>query len=132
MLLYHHCSSLKKVKTGNPTELEPGGRSWCSGHRGVLLTGLRHMACSACFLIESRTSSPGMAPPTRGWALFHQSLIKKMLYWLASSLVLWRYFLNWGSLLSDDISVCQVDIKLSSTDTKPHWVWLEITSSILG
>jgi hypothetical protein len=27
MLLYHHCSSLKKVKTGNPTELEPGGRS---------------------------------------------------------------------------------------------------------
>ena len=45
---------------------------------GVLLTGLLIIACSACFLIESSTSSPEMAPPTKGWVLLHQSLIKNM------------------------------------------------------
>jgi hypothetical protein len=30
--------------------------------------------------IEPRTTSLGMAPPTMGWALSHQSLIKKMSY----------------------------------------------------
>jgi hypothetical protein len=33
---------------------------------GMLLTGLLPLACSACFLIESRTTSPGMAPPKMG------------------------------------------------------------------
>jgi hypothetical protein len=31
-----------------------------------MLTGLHFMACSACFLLELRTTSPGMAPPTYG------------------------------------------------------------------
>jgi hypothetical protein len=31
------------------------------------LTGLLPLACSACFLIEPRTTSPGMVPPQ--WAL---------------------------------------------------------------
>ena len=44
------------------------------GRKG--LTGLVLMACSACSLIEPRTSSPGMAPPTMGWALPQQSLRK--------------------------------------------------------
>ena len=35
-----------------------------------------------------------LAPPTMGWALPHQSLIKKMPCRLAYSLVLWRHFLN--------------------------------------
>jgi hypothetical protein len=35
----------------------------------VLLTGLLPLACSACFLIKPRTTIPGMAPPTMGWAL---------------------------------------------------------------
>jgi hypothetical protein len=38
-------------------------RSW-----RVLLTGLLLMACSACFLIKLRTTSPGMAGPTQQWA----------------------------------------------------------------
>lgn len=29
------------------------------------------------FLIEPKTTSPGMAPPLMGWALPHSSLIKK-------------------------------------------------------
>ena len=36
------------------------------------------MACSAYILIEPRTASPGMAQCTMGWALPHQSLIKRM------------------------------------------------------
>ena len=35
----------------------------------VLLTGLLPLPCSACFLIEPRPRSPGMEPPTMGWAL---------------------------------------------------------------
>jgi hypothetical protein len=59
---------------------EPGGRSWCRGHGGVLFTGLLPMACSTCFLRESRTTWPGVAPPTMHWTLPHQSLVKKMPY----------------------------------------------------
>jgi hypothetical protein len=46
---------------------------------------LAPMACSAFFLIESRTTCPGIAPPTMGWALPNQSPIKKMPYRLYSS-----------------------------------------------
>jgi hypothetical protein len=75
-------------------EQELEGRRWCRGHGGILLNGLFLMACSACFLIEPRTTCPGMAPPTMGWALPHQSLIKKMPYRLAHSPLL-RHFLTW-------------------------------------
>jgi hypothetical protein len=43
-----------------------GSRSCCRGHGGVLLTGLLPLACSACFLIEPKITSPDMAPPTMG------------------------------------------------------------------
>jgi hypothetical protein len=49
-----------------------------------------------------------------GWALPHWSLIKKMPY----SLILWRCILNWGSLLSDDSRLCEVDIKLAGMPRK--------------
>jgi hypothetical protein len=45
------------------------------------------MACSACFLTEPRTSSPGIAPPTIAWALHLVLLIKKTPYRLAHSLI---------------------------------------------
>lgn len=73
-----------------------------------------HPACSDCYLIL-RTTSPGMIPPKMGWAFPHQSLIKTILYKFACSIVLWKHFLNWGSLLLDDSSLCQVNIKLTST-----------------
>jgi hypothetical protein len=38
----------------------------------MLLPGLLSMACSVSFLIEARIISPGMAPPTMGWAVPHQ------------------------------------------------------------
>jgi hypothetical protein len=64
LTLPHHSSSSKEVRTGTQAGQEPGGRSWCRGHGRVLLTGLLPMACSACFLIEHRTTSPKVAPPT--------------------------------------------------------------------
>ena len=54
-----------------------------------------------------------------GPALPHQSLSKKMLYWLAYSQILLEAYQ--GSLFSDDFSLCQVDIKLSSTPCNPSW-----------
>ena len=68
-------SSLKEVRTGTQT----GQESADGSHGGVLLIGFLSMACSACFLTEPRTTSPGMAPQTIGWALPTQSLIKKMI-----------------------------------------------------
>ena len=52
--------------------------------------------------------TPVMETPRTDCVLPHQSLIKKISY----RQILWRYFLNWGSLLSDDSSLCHVDIKL--------------------
>jgi hypothetical protein len=60
------------------------------GMGGLLLTGLLSMACLVCFLLEPRTTSPGVAPPTVSWTIPHQSLIKKMPY----RGILWRHFLN--------------------------------------
>lgn len=59
----------------------------------VLLTDLLPMACSACFLMEPRITSPGMAPTTMSWALPHQSPVKKLPY----SLLLWGHSHSWGS-----------------------------------
>ena len=47
--------------------------------------GLTFMSCSACVLIEAKTVIPGVAPPTVGWALPRQSLIKRMLYRLVTA-----------------------------------------------
>ena len=37
------------------------------------------MAFSACFLIEPRSTSPGMAPPTKDWALPVHHCLRKCL-----------------------------------------------------
>jgi hypothetical protein len=43
-----------------------GSRSWYRGHGGMLLTGLLLLACSACFLIEHKTTSSEMESTTGG------------------------------------------------------------------
>ena len=57
---------LKEVRTGTHTGQEPGDRNQCRNHGQVLLTGFLFMACSACFLVAPRITSPGMAPPALG------------------------------------------------------------------
>jgi hypothetical protein len=60
-------SSLKEATTGirQGRDLEAGDDAEAIG--GVLRIDLLLMACSACFLMELRTTSPGMAPRTMGW-----------------------------------------------------------------
>lgn len=52
----HHHPLLKTVRAGVQTGQEPGDRSWCRGHRKMLLTVLLRMASSACFPTEPRTT----------------------------------------------------------------------------
>ena len=79
------------------------------------------MACSTCFLTEPRTTSPGMAPPTMGWALLYQSLIKKMPYKFTYSQS-HRGIFKIKVFSSHMFLVCQVDRKPSSITTqKAAW-----------
>jgi hypothetical protein len=76
-----------------------GSRSWCRGHRGMLLPGLLS-------LLSYRTPKI----PAQGWhhpqgALPTWSLIEKMPH----SWISWRHFTNWSSFLCDNSSLCQVD-----------------------
>jgi hypothetical protein len=80
-----------------------GSRSRCRGHRGMFLTGLPHLACSACSVIEPRLPAQRWHHPQ--WALHPWSLIEKMLH----SWISWRHFLKRGSFLCDNSSLCQVD-----------------------
>ena len=107
-----HSLSLKAMRAGTQAGLEPH-----RGHRGVLPAGSLLMSCSARFLIKLRTTSPEVVPHTMCWDFPHQWLIKKRPYRLLYILILWRHFLSRGSLLSDDFSLCQVDIKLATHDS---------------
>lgn len=64
--------SSKAMKAGNHSEHEPEGRRSYRGHGVVLYTGLIIMACSVCFCIELRNSSPGVVPPPMVWDCLHQ------------------------------------------------------------
>jgi hypothetical protein len=77
-----------------------GNRSWYRGHGGILLTGLLLLACSACFLIEPKTTSPEMVHPQGD--LPPWSLIEKMPY----SWISWRDSLKGGSSHCDNCSLC--------------------------
>lgn len=81
----------------------------------ILLSSSLLVAYSVCFLIEFRTTSWAVVSPTC-WATPCQSLTKKTSYRLAYSPVWWRDFLKWGSLLSNDSSLCQVAIKLAISE----------------
>ena len=72
-LTYPESHPLRKSKAATQTGQEPGGRNWFRGHGGVLLTGL-------LILLSYRTQDhqPRVISPTVGWAILHQSLIKKI------------------------------------------------------
>jgi len=96
LTLPHGCSSPKKVRTGTQAGQEAGADA-------EAMEGCYWLPYSACSLIEPKTTSPGMAPPTMGWVLLPWSLVDKMPY----SWISWRHFLNWGSFLCDNFSLCQ-------------------------
>lgn len=53
------------------------GRKGSRGHGEMVLTGLFYTACSFHFLIQHRTTCPGVVPQTVGWSLPYQSLIRR-------------------------------------------------------
>ena len=57
---------LREARTGTRARPKTEGRSWYRGHESVLLTGLLRVVCSACFLIEPRTTAKGWNHPP--WA----------------------------------------------------------------
>ena len=109
---FHSVYQWKKL--GQEVKQKSGCRSWCRGHGGCCWLVCSHGLFS--LFTEPSTTCPGMAPPQwSSGALRHQSLIKKMPYSFGYSPTLWRHFLNWGSLLSDDSRLCQTGIKLACT-----------------
>jgi hypothetical protein len=64
---FHFCPSLKEIRITTQAGQERGGR----GYGGVVFTSLPLMAYSACFLLEPRTTIPGMAPLTTFWEPLH-------------------------------------------------------------
>jgi hypothetical protein len=75
-----------------------GSRSWCRGHGGIFFTGLPHLACLACSLINPRLPGQRWSHPQGAFPPW--SLIEKMPY----SWISWRHFLNWSSFLCDNSS----------------------------
>lgn len=71
------------------------------------------MACSACFSILSRTTCLAVAPFTETWALFLQSLVKKMRPHTCLQAISLGDFLKWGS----SCKIMPVCIKLAKWNT---------------
>jgi hypothetical protein len=72
---------------------------------------LASLACSACSLIEPKTTSPEMVPPTRG----PPSLITN--WENAPQLDLMEHFPNWSSFLCDNSSCVKLTHKTSQCTT---------------
>ena len=81
--LHHPRKSGQAFKQGR--NLEVGANSEVM-ERCCLLAFSPWFVCSVCILIEPRTASPEMALPTM--ALLHQSVIKKVTYKFAYSIIL--------------------------------------------
>jgi hypothetical protein len=59
LTLPYCCSSLREVRTGTQAGQKAGADA-------EAMEGCSLLACSACSLIEPKTTSPEMAPPIRG------------------------------------------------------------------
>jgi hypothetical protein len=79
LILSEHSLSLEDIRTGTQVALDTVGMNWYRGYGGYYL-----LACSASLIIDPRNDT----------------------HWSSIS---WTYFLNWGSFLGDNSSLCQVD-----------------------
>jgi hypothetical protein len=76
----------KENQTGTQVRQEPGGRSWCRVHGGVLPSCLLSWLAQPAFLTNHL--SWGGPHPKMDWLFVYQLLIKKMAYGLSYSLIL--------------------------------------------
>jgi len=89
-----------------------------------LLPGCCLLACSPWLAQPAFPWSPGPQPrdsPTH-IGLSPPSLTKKCSECLPTAGSYWGIFFNWGSLLSGNSSLCQVDIKLARTTSKYYFL----------
>ena len=100
--LHFHVTVHHWRKSGQELRQDPGGRSRCRGHGGVLLTGLLSRACSACFLRAHRTQSPAVALTSVSQAFPHQSSLEKVHHWFSHRFIWWGHFFNWDFFFSND------------------------------
>jgi hypothetical protein len=83
---------------------ESQGRNWNRGHRGVLPSALFPMACSAWFLLASRTTCPGGAPPVVNGSVWWGNVLN------SGSLPKWvELVFPWYKTCQRNISVNQID-----------------------
>jgi hypothetical protein len=93
---YSSHSPLRETTTGTQTGQELGSRSWYRGRGGVLtVAGVLLMACTICFFIEPRTTSPRVALPTVGcpptpMAIFNSETALQACVFYSS--IFWRHF----------------------------------------
>lgn len=109
-------SPLWEDRMGTQTGGKPRVRIWWKGYGGEIFSDLILVVSSAFFLIEHWTTSQGAYTPIIGWALSCQLLIKNRTcptILPVYSPKFQMHFINWVSLLLNDISYCQVDIKLA-------------------
>lgn len=57
--------SIMRKSQGECSRPQPGGKSWDRNPRGTQLTGLFAKACCVGFLVQCRTTWPGICPPTQ-------------------------------------------------------------------
>lgn len=90
-------------------------RNWSSDHEWEHIPGFLSMAYSTCFLMWTRVTCSAIAPPTIGWALWHQLLIKNMLHPYLTTGQMEAFFFSIEVLPSQTITVC-----VKETETDQH------------
>lgn len=96
----------------------PGREGIWRAHERVL-----HLGLLALLSYISQDHVPWLAWCTMSWALPFQSLIKKMLPRLSCKLIFQKHFLYWGSLLSDDAPLYQIDRTQARNSREKYFIF---------
>lgn len=109
-------ASPEEVRAGTwGTYLEAGTEA--EDHEVMLPTGFVPQSAS----YTTRTTCPGVEPPTVSWIHPYPLSIKKLLHRFAHRPFWWGHCLHGASLFKNDSILRQVDIKLASLVPGPAW-----------
>lgn len=84
--MVHRSKAVREIQVKQGPSVK-GGAGAEASHGGVLLPGLLPLACSACFPLEPRPTSPQVALATIDLAPLHQLPIKRMPYRLTPAVL---------------------------------------------
>lgn len=108
--LFYFIGHYEGYQGRNPQQ-ESVDMNWRWGHGEMMLSGLPLRVCSAMFVIQSRTTCPGVVLPTMVWslsAILYPSLNKEIPYRIGNSPIWWKQFIS-CLLFWDDSTLCQVN-----------------------